>query len=369
MRLANSGLRVQRATLAILVLGAAAPSLAVQVKDELGMSNTRSTSENPRSGNVSNSLEAIFDWGDDWSMSAGVLATVEGATPAPPGSAFGDRGGLVSNLSAGVEYHPDDSWFFGMTADFSPRSTQRSGMQLNIVNTTGATSSANALLRAISSSSELQLTTGFDSNGQSAVEWSLSADVALTRFETDQRIVALQESNGNVASTTAIEKYCQTHTCSKALLHVLGPQPAATLDSGKIGLGGSLTFLRDTDLTLSGDYYAYRQDPTQVGYFSVGGAGRMQIAGGTGIPIAPLRYLVRPEVAQRLGDFSIRLWAQAGRYVAETGQTTRGIGIKLQYKFNKAFKMWAMGIGQRDVDSQGGVSRSATFALGAGYRF
>ena len=333
------------------------------------MSTTRSTPENPRSGNVSNSVEAMFDWGEDWSIFAGLLATVEGATPAPPGSAFGDRGGLVGNLSAGVEYHPDDSWMFGMMANFSPKSTQRSGMQLNIESATGATSSANALLRATSSSSELQLTTGFDSAGQSAVEWSLSTDVTLAHFETDQRIVALQESNGNVASTTSIEKYCQTHTCSKALLSVIGPQPAATLDSGKIGLGGTLTFLRDTHLTLSGDYYAYRQDPTQVGYFSVGSAGRMQIAGGTGVPIAPLRYLVRPEVAQRFGDFSIRLWAQAGRYVAETGQTTRGIGIKLQYKFTKAFKMWAMGSGQRDVDSQGGVSRSATFALGAGYRF
>jgi hypothetical protein len=95
----------------------------------------------------------------------------------------------------------------------------------------------------------------------------------------------------------------------------------------------------------------------------------MQIAGAGGVPIAPLRYLVRPELVQRMGDFSLRLSAQLGRYVAGAGQTTRGAGARLQYKLTKAFKMWASASGQRDVDSEGNISYSTTFAFGLGYRF
>jgi hypothetical protein len=130
-----------------------------------------------------------------------------------------------------------------------------------------------------------------------------------------------------------------------------------------------MTFAADTDVRLFGSYYAYEQDPSQVGYFSVGSAGREQIAGGSGVPIAPLRYLVRPEVVERLGDFSVRLWVQGGRYVAGTAQTTRSAGLKLQYKFTNAFKMWATATGQRDVDSDGAISSTWGGTLGAGYKF
>ena len=72
---------------------------------------------------------------------------------------------------------------------------------------------------------------------------------------------------------------------------------------------------QDTDLTLSGDYYHYEEDPTQVGFFSVATAGRTLVTGGNGVPIAPLRYLLRPEVVHRFGDFSAKLWVTTGRYV------------------------------------------------------
>ena len=362
-------MRFRSRLLLLLLVGVSTSSRAAGVTDEVSMNNTPATPENPRSGSVSNSIVATFDPQEDWSLTAGVLLSLEESTPAPPGSAFGDRGGLVGTLSGGVEYHPGESWTFGVSGDFSPKSSQRSGTQLNITSATGADSSADALLRATSWTSALQLMTAYDSAGDSDVEWSVFASIGLTRFDTDQRIVALQEANGTVATTDAILRYCQTHFCPRALLNVIGPHPAARLDSGKISLGGTLTFQRDTDVTISGDYYGYRQDPTEIGYFSLGSTGRMQISGGSGVPIAPLRYVVQPEFVQRLGDFSVRLWARAGRYVEGAAQTTRGVGTKLQYKVTKTFKMWAAASGQRDVDSEGIVSISTTFALGVGYKF
>jgi hypothetical protein len=362
-------MRLGSNVLILLALGLSASSHAASISNEASVNNAQSTPGNPRSGSVSDSLDATFDLGEDWSLLAGALLTIEESTPAPPGTAFGDRGGLVGTLSGGVEYHPGDSWTFGAAGDFSPKSTQRSGTQLNITSTTGAVSPANALLRATSSSSGIQLSAGYDSAGESSVEWSLSGGIGLTRLDTDQRIVALQEASGNVATTDAILRYCQTHTCSTALLQVIGPQPAARLESAKLSLGGTLTFQRDTDVTVSGDYYGYRQDPTQIGFFSIGSTGRMQINGGSGVPIAPLRYLVRPEVAHRMGDLSFRLWVQAGRYVEGAGQTTRGVGARLQYKLTKAFKMWVAASGQRDVDSEGNMTLSSTLSLGIGYKF
>jgi len=362
-------MRIRCQVLMLVVVGVAASARAASISDQVSVNNAGSTSGIPRSGSVSNSIGATFDLAESWSLSTGALVTIEESTPAPAGSAFGDRGGLVGNFSGEVEYHPGDHWTLSVGGDLSLKSTQRAGTQLNLTNASGASSTANALLSATSSSSSLQLSAGYDSAGDSSVEWSLTAGIGLSRLDTNQRIVALQESNGNVQTTAAIQRYCQTHACSKALLQVIGPQPDARLDSSKLSLGGTLTFLQDTDVTISGDYYAYRQDPTQIGYFSLGSTGRMQIAGGGGVPIAPLRYLVRPELAQRMGDFSLRLSAQLGRYVAGAGQTTRGAGARLQYKLTKAFKMWASASGQRDVDSEGNVSYSTTFAFGLGYRF
>ncbi|MGZ6123811.1 MAG: hypothetical protein ACXWLR_02570, partial [Myxococcales bacterium] len=101
-----------------------------------------------------------------------------------------------------------------------------------------------------------------------------------------------------------------------------------------------------------------------IGYFGVASLGQ-----GAGLPIAPLRYLVRPEVLHRFGDFSAKLWLQTGEYVAGTGQSTAAVGLKLQYRFSKAFRAWVTASGQRDVDAADSVSRFGTISTGAGYRW
>jgi hypothetical protein len=87
------------------------------------------------------------------------------------------------------------------------------------------------------------------------------------------------------------------------------------------------------------------------------------------VPLAPLQYLVRPEVAHRFGDFSAKVWVQAGAYVAGAGQGTAGVGTRLQYKVTRKVKLWVTASGQRDVDLTGASSNSGSFALGAAYRF
>ena len=172
-----------------------------------------------------------------------------------------------------------------------------------------------------------------------------------------------------MATAAQISDYCNTtKKCGKALLSVLRETPSE-LDSERVSASVTAIVEQDTDLTLSGDYYHYEEDPTQVGFFSVATAGRTLVTGGNGVPIAPLRYLLRPEVVHRFGDFSAKLWVTTGRYVTGAGDSTSGIGLKLQYKFTRKFRMWATVGGQRDTDEAGNETRSGSFAMGGGYRF
>ncbi len=116
---------------------------------------------------------------------------------------------------------------------------------------------------------------------------------------------------------------------------------------------------------MSLDYYGYVDDPATVGLFSTAAVGRF----GAGAPIAPLRWLVRPEVAHRFGDFSLKGWAQVGQYVPEAGQGTAALGAKAQYKFSRSFRMWVSATGQRDEDSSGAISRTGILSFGGAYRF
>jgi hypothetical protein len=203
------------------------------------------------------------------------------------------------------------------------------------------------------------------------LEWSYGASVDYSHYEIEQNIPRVRLADGTTVSSATVRQdtvsYCQAHprvkNCGQALLTALQATPV-TLDSERLSANVSATLFTDTDVTLSGDYYVYQQNPSQVGFFTLVAAGR-----GAGVPIAPLRYEVRPEVAHRFGDLSARLWVQAGEYLPGTGQSTAGAGLKLQYKFTKAFRSWVTLSGQRDVDQSDQITRSGSVAAGAAYRW
>jgi hypothetical protein len=326
--------------IALLATGARASN----VSNELSSNSTQATDANPRAGNVSDALAASFDLSDDWTLNAGASLTAESKTAALERGSFGSSGNAVTAFSLGIDWQASESWTTALSVDFSPPSTQYTGTQVQV---DAAGTQANALLRSRSSSVEAGLDLTYDTAGESALEWSFGGGITTTHLVTDQSITAVRYSaGGKVATTQQVRDYCASNKCPAALLLALRPQTNVTLDSQK--LSGSVTAIagKDTDLTLAGDYYIYDQDPTQV----------------------------RPEVAHRFGDFSVKVWVQAGRYVPGTGQSTASAGLKLQYKFSKAFKMWATASGERDVGEpdvkgQSSESNSSSLSLGAGYRF
>lgn len=355
----------------LIVLLVAAPALAKNdISNEVSLNSTQSTSANPRAGYVADSLAADFELNEHFSLSAGAVLTLEGQTPAASKGAFGASSSAVTLFSAGLEWAPDDHLTSGLTFDFSPQSDQKSGTVLNIQGDKGATVPVNALLGTHSGQSALGLDLGYDTAGDSDLEWAFTAGATFSRYDETQTIEQIKfKDTGRPADRAQLSAYCNTNPspCSKALRSVLKAQPAR-LDALRASLEATATIALDTDVSLSGDYYFYAQDPTAAGIFSVGATGR-QITGGNGVPIAPLQFLVKPEVLHRFGDFSARVWIQAGQYVAEAGGGSQGIGTRLQYKLTKDFKMWLTLSGQKDTDANQQESKSGGVALGARYSY
>jgi hypothetical protein len=327
----------------VIAVLAAGPALAGSVSDEVAVNSAQSTGSSPRSGYLSDALNANFDLTEQLSLNAGAMITVEGRTPAAASGGFGTSESTIIAFTTGLDWDPTENWSLGATLDVSPRSTQYVGTQVQLT-TNGA--SGEALLRSQTSSYDGAFDLSYDTAGDSNLEFSFIGGVTFSHLATDQNVSRVRNAETGAASTPQqIRDYCASHKCPSGLLQALRPQTGVTLDSQRFSLGATATVARDTDLVLSGDYYHYQQDPTAVGFFSIASVGHF----GAGLPIAPLQYTIRPEVSHRFGDFSAKLWVQAGKYVEGGGDTTRGIGLKLQYKFTKTFRTWLTLSGQSDV--------------------
>jgi hypothetical protein len=301
--------------------------------------------------------------GDDWTVSGTAQVTIEEATPAPEGSGFGDRGGTVADFSLGVDWDATDHWSFGATLDVSPESAIASDARIP-VRTAQGTEQADALIRARSSNTWGELSLTYDTAGLSDLEWTFTGAVALSRFETQQRIEQAR-LNGSTLTPAELRSICSASNsgCRAYVAAIDGFSDE--LRSARITAAAFATIALDTDVGINVDYYRYFDDPGSVGVYSLAAVGRF----GAGAPIAPLRYLIRPEVTHRVRELSLRLWAQAGEYVANVGQTTAGIGMKVQYKITSALRLWISATGQRDIGTGGDVSRSGWVSFGGAYRF
>jgi len=351
----------------LALLGAAPAVLASSIRDEISVDRTQSTAQNPRAGSVSNLLGANFDVGDDWVVSGTALVTLEDATPGPVRAAFRDTGGTVTAFSLGVDWDLTDQYTLGARISASPESTTRSTATLT-VERSGRAVSAAAPVDVTGSSRSVEFLADYDSGGTSDLEWAFGGAVGLTRDSTFQQVSGLRFADGTVltADQTRVACALPRSLCPQALLRGLDGN-SADLGSARFSLTATATLFRDTDVALGGDYYVYDGDPSRFGYFGVAATRRQPE--GIGAPSAPLRFVVRPEVAHRFGALSLRLWVQAGRYATGVGQSTGAVGARAQMRFGTSFRAWLAASGRNDVDAQGDSAKSATVSVGGAWRF
>jgi hypothetical protein len=342
---------------ALAVLAAAAAAQAHSVSNEVFVNGAQTTDANPRSTVFTDALRASFDLNEGWTVSGGMSLTLQGAS-----AQFGESGSAVSLFIVGVDWSATDNLTLGLNLDLSPRSTQFAGTVIGLRTNGGAESIVDAELRSQTAQRGAGIDVSWDTLGTSNLEWSFDLGLDLSHYDVDQGISTVRSGLTPQQIRQQAAAYCRAHprqpTCAQGL------QGAVVLDFERISASALATLFVDTDVALSGDVYVYNQDPAQVGFFGLASQGR-----GPNLPIAPLQYLVRPEVLHRFGDFTAKAWVQAGEYVSGTGYGTTGVGLKLQHRFTKAWRAWLTASGQRDVDAGQNVTRSGTISLGAGYRW
>lgn len=353
------------AALAVAVLLPAAAA-AHSVSDEIGVGNSQSSPRNPRTGFIYDTISGVADVSEPVALRFSLTLTHDNATKPAQGAQFGDTGGNITAGAVGLDWYPSEHVPLAFEVDFSPRSTQGSDTSITFEES-GSSVSADGLLRATSSSVGLILSAGYDTAGDSSFETATNGSFSATHLATTQQVAAFQGANGPV-SAEAIRSYCARVPGAKGCrqLNALFRARATEINQFKVSALVAETFALDTDATLNGAYYFYDQDPTQVGYFNIAAFGRTGL--GAGVPIAPLRFTFRPEVTHRFGAFSVSLSYQYLNYVPGDGYGN-SLGLKLQYKFSKAFKAWISASGQSDVDDQGDSTKSSTLALGVRYSF
>jgi hypothetical protein len=358
------------AILALLSAAIVTSAEASNVTDEASANSSQATASNPRSSTFTDSLNAGVDVSPTIALRAGIAVTLQSATPAASRAQFGESGTPTTLFSGGLDWSASENVTFAFNFNASPPSTQFAGTSITLRDPNGTETSGEALVRSQASELAGGIDVSWDSNGSSDLEWSIDTGVGYSHYDIDQGIPRVKIGTTTVTSTTLRQQtiaYCNAHpgikNCGKALLATLSATPMQE-DFERLSMSATATLYQDTDLTLGGDYYVYQEDPAQIGYFGLASAGR-----GPGMPIAPLHYVVRPEVLHRFGDFSARLWVQAGRFMPGTGYSTAAIGTKLQYKINRTWKIWLSVSGERDVDQTETVTRSGMLALGTGYRW
>src|SRR5262249_29177160 len=263
----------------------------------------------------------------------------------------------------GLDYEASEHVMLGVEADYSPTSTQFADAPI-----TFDTTQADAQIRSRTSLYGATIQFGYQTAGESDWETSVDPSLAWTHYSSLQQVTALATQSGSV-STQQILTACARYNdrlrgCRE--FQSAARQEQASVNELRLALTITETVADDNDFTLGGAYYVYDQDPTKVGYFTLVTVGR--IAMGSGVPLAPLRFTVKPEYLRPFGPFSLDAWYQYGNYVDDQG-TTQLIGLKARYKFSKVVSAYLVGTGQRDVDVQGAATNSGTVALGLKFRF
>jgi hypothetical protein len=353
-----------RSGAALLLLAVAAPARAVSVTDEIIVNSTQSSETNPRASVFTDSLNASFDVNDEWTLLAGASLTLLGGTEAATTAGFQQSSSPVTRFNAGAEWALDDQWTLGLTLDLAPSSTQ---FAVASVPATATTGQVEAEVQSETSELGAAFDLSWDSLGRSDLEWSFSAGLGFSHSAITQSIPLVRSDSGQAVTPAQFtQRYCAAHPRIKNCAQNLADAFSGTqkpVDSERFSAGATATLFLNTDVSLLADVYVYNEYP------GVLDTRLAALSGGAGLPIAPLQYLIRPEVLHRFGNLSAKLWIEAGEYVSGTGQDTEGLGIKVQYKFSKEFRAWVTGSGRRDVDDRGIATGSGTIALGAGYRW
>jgi hypothetical protein len=358
-----------RTPLALIAVAAAFSPAAAEaggaLSDEIGLSTSPGAGSQPKTGVATNALRGSWDLSEQWTLKLGcdLSRTVPSASDIAP--KLRPRAETSITIIPGIAYAPDEHVSLELDGSLSPRSTTEADSSFKITTDQG-TGEATALITSVTSTYGGSFWLGYDTAGEGDFETSLSLSLAGTHFSTTEQITALEGPNGGVLGPAALAQFCRTHRCSAQRKALLGQHPDS-LGQLSVGASATETLWQDSDVAATFTYYLYSDDPTQIGYFNLASAGRT-VSFGSGLPIAPPLWSLRPDLAHRFGPVLVDLAYQHTQYVAAEGSSDL-LGLRIQVKLGKAVKIWASGSAQRDRDWEGKVAPAGAISAGVKVRW
>ena len=199
-----------RRSLALILLAAATAARADSVTNQILVSSSHATEANPRSSVFTDFLNASFNAGDDWTLSAGASLTLQGATPAATQGRFGESSGAVTLFSGAVDWSVTENLTIGASVEISPKSTQFAGTTIQLRQPNGTVRAADAQVRSATAQLAGGLDLSWDSLGKSDLEWSFSTGLQFSHYGIDQSIPAVK-LNGNVLDPAQVEQEASSY--------------------------------------------------------------------------------------------------------------------------------------------------------------
>ena len=283
---------------------------------------------------------------------------------------FGSEGGNTIFLSPGVIWGATEHFNFGAMFNYSPSSQLRADTSILYHPAPKETATRDAQVSAITSSWAGLASASYQTAGESNWETAVDVDVGVTHFSSEQRIVAARDASGKALGLARlkadIQAFCETAACTRQLVGLFR-EHGTPLNQVTVRVGVVETIHWNTDLGIRGTYYFYDRDPTDVGFYGLVAAGR-GTSFGSGLPLAPLQWTLRPELVHRWSRFSMRVWFEHGLYVDSEGVMDVA-GSKLEYKLTRDLRLWLTASVQRDRDTEGIVTLFGQGSLGAMFRF
>jgi hypothetical protein len=307
------GARRFAAVSALCLLGSyASRASAHDVSDELTLGRIASSS-GTATPYWSDRIDGSFDLSDELMLGLDVGATHYASTPSASASEIFQVGVAASWLAS-------EHFTFDADAYLSPTSTSAErGVALGPMR--------KGAVRAKTSSLGFGLGGEYDTAGDSDAESALGLALGATSYTTTQRA-----------------------RLGKGRLRVLGPAQTTSLLQWRATASFTETLWQDSDVGVSASYYLYSRDATQTGLYGAAVLGRFAL--GDGIPLEPLQYSVRPNLAHRFGPLRVSASGQLGHYLGGEGWSWIG-GLKLRYRFSETWSAWLGGNLQRDLYASG----------------
>ncbi|HXX32284.1 MAG TPA: hypothetical protein VEJ89_16400 [Myxococcaceae bacterium] len=330
----------------------AGPARASTMGAELGGTAGQATEVSSGAGTVLVRGVGDVDLSEQVSLHLDFAYTRALAQAPPPGLTVGSSGGNVFTLAAGVDLAVMETALLSFDLNYSPSSTVQQQVSVPL--------GAATLHPLVSSESQAfggTLAFGYSTGFEHDLEVAVDGALTVTRFDSEQQIV---NGSGNPLPP---ETCATVRPALRSLCALLLAEHGTAFTESRIAAGATLTLFRDTDAALSGAYYVYSNDPTEVGYFALATGGRLPTTLGDPIQLIPLLWSIRPGITHRFGEaVSLGVYYEFGDGYSTEG-TTQLLGFRLAVRVSREVRLILRAEGQSFTDGAGVTALSGSLVL------